>query len=282
MAQSRDDKPRSTPYRRGMNRPADPVSSEEAVPPGAIPAATLVIMRPASDGGHDEILLVKRATNMAFAAGAVVFPGGRVDPDDHVVAASHGFAHDPAEGAARVAALRETLEETGLAVGWDGLVEADIAAVRAELLGGVLLSRILANRSLRLDLDALVPFARWCPNFSEARTFDTRFYAVQAPEHRHELSVELAEHSQIFWQSAASALAQANQGAIRIIFPTRRNLEKLEYAADFQGILHHAAAFPIRLVTPWVETHDGETYLCIPDDLGYPVSREPLANVRRS
>src|SRR3546814_19912781 len=50
------------------------------VPEGAIPAATLVIMRPAPRAGPDELLMVKRATTMAFAAGAVVFPGGRIDP----------------------------------------------------------------------------------------------------------------------------------------------------------------------------------------------------------
>ena len=81
--------------------------------------------------------------------------------------------------------LRETIEETGLAVGWDGLRDREIAAVRRALLGGTLLSDILASRDERIALDALVPFARWCPNFKEARTFDTRFYAVPAPAHGH-------------------------------------------------------------------------------------------------
>src|SRR3546814_5386794 len=87
------------------------------VPEGAIPAATLVIMRPAPRAGPDEILMVKRATTMAFAAGAVVFPGRRNDPADYVVAARHGLAQGAVDGAARRAALRDALEETGLAVG---------------------------------------------------------------------------------------------------------------------------------------------------------------------
>src|SRR5690606_23990909 len=77
-------------------------------PASAIPAATLVIMRRSENGGPDEILMVKRSKTMAFAAGAVVFPGGRIDPDDYLVAAQHGFAEGDIEGAARVAALRET------------------------------------------------------------------------------------------------------------------------------------------------------------------------------
>lgn len=253
---------------------------DPALPEGAIPAATLVIMRPAADCGPDEILMVKRATNMAFAAGAVVFPGGRVDPDDYLVARRHGFA-DAAEGAARVAALRETLEETGLAVGWPGLGEGELAEVRQALLAGTLLSAILESRGERIALDSLVPFARWCPNFKEARTFDTRFYAVMAPPHGHELTVEEAEHSHIFWSSARETLAMADRGDVSVIFPTRRNLERLAGQHDFSSFAAHAGQFPVELVTPWIEDRDGQSHLCIPEHLGYPVTSEPFDRVRR-
>jgi 8-oxo-dGTP pyrophosphatase MutT (NUDIX family) len=252
------------------------------VPEGAIPAATLVIMRPSDHGGPDEILMVKRATNMAFAAGALVFPGGRIDPDDYLVAERHGFAPHDAEGAARVAALRETIEETGLAVGWDGLRDREIAAVRRALLGGTLLSDILASRDERIALDALVPFARWCPNFKEARTFDTRFYAVPAPAHGHELTVEEAEHSQIFWASAHATLAMAERGEASVIFPTRRNLERLAQRTDFEDFARHAEEYPIELITPWIEDRGGRPYLCIPEGLGYPVTSEAFERARRS
>src|SRR3990167_8946879 len=192
-----------------------PAAAAAVLPDGAIPAATLVIMRPPERGTSDEILMVKRSTTMAFAAGAVVFPGGRVDPDDYLVARPHGFAADEADGAARVAALRETLEETGLAVGWPTLADDEVAAVRQALLGGTLLSDILAARGdERIALESLVPFARWCPNFKEARTFDTRFYAVAAPPHSHELTVEEAEHSHIFWASAQDTLAKIGRAHV--------------------------------------------------------------------
>lgn len=225
--------------------------------------------------------MVKRSAAMVFAAGAVVFPGGRIDPDDHVVAARHGFAEGDIDGAARVAALRETLEETGLAVGWPALAEADVDAVRRALLEGRLLSDILRDRDERLRLSALVPFARWCPNFKETRTFDTRFYAVAAPAHSHELTVEAAEHSHIFWASAGATLAMADRGEVSIIFPTRRNLERLAQADDFTAFSAHAAAYPVDLVTPWIETREGGSHLCIPGHLGYPVTSEPFERVRR-
>lgn len=262
--------------------PADlPSAPPEILPEGAIPAATLVIMRPSASGGPDEILIVKRSATMAFAAGALVFPGGRVDPDDYLVARQHGADLAEADGAARVAALRETLEETGLAVGWSALVERDVAEVRQALLAGTLLSDILASRGDRIDLEALVPFARWCPNFKEARTFDTRFYAIAAPPHGHELTVEEAEHSHIFWASAKDTLAMADRGDASVIFPTRRNLERLAESAGFIDFSAHSAQFPVDLITPWIEEREGRSYLCIPDDLGYPVTSEAFDRVRR-
>lgn len=225
--------------------------------------------------------MVKRSQTMAFAAGAVVFPGGRIDPDDYLVARQHGFADGDPDGAARVAALRETLEETGLAVGWPTLGERDVEEVRRALLGETLLSDILAARAERIALDALVPFARWCPNFKEARTFDTRFYAVAAPPHGHELSVDEAEHSHIFWASAHATLDMADRGDVSVIFPTRRNLERLGQQPSFSRFTQHAGQFPVRLITPWIEERDGSTHLCIPDDLGYPVTSEPFERVRR-
>lgn len=264
-----------------MSDSLSPPKSAQAPRADAIPAATLVIMRPAANGGPDEILMVKRAANMVFAAGAVVFPGGRIDPDDYLVAQRHGFAEQDAEGAARVAAIRETLEETGLVVGWPTLPEKEVDAVRRALLADTLLSDILAGHGDRLALDALVPFARWCPNFKEARTFDTHFFAVQAPPHGHELTVEVAEHSQIFWASARDTLAMADRGDVSVIFPTRRNLERLGQAPDFASFSDHADAYPVELVTPWIEERDGQSCLCIPEHLGYPVTSEPFEHVRR-
>lgn len=264
-----------------MSSLVPPSPASENLPEGAIPAATLVIMRPSEGGGPDEILMVKRSTTMAFAAGAVVFPGGRVDPDDYLVARQHAPALDEADGAARVAALRETLEETGLAVGWPGLADAEVADARRALLAGTLLSDMLATRGDRIALDSFVPFARWCPNFKEARTFDTRFYAVAAPPHSQELTVEEAEHSHIFWASARETLAMADRGEVSVIFPTRRNLERLAQIPDFTGFADHSGQFPVELITPWIEDRDGEAFLCIPGHLGYPVTSESFERVRR-
>src|SRR6185369_8831284 len=80
-----------------------------------VPAATLVVFRRAAGGGPPELLMVERSAGMRFAAGAAVFPGGRIDPADHELADMAAPAHLPRdEAAARIAAIRETLEEAGL------------------------------------------------------------------------------------------------------------------------------------------------------------------------
>ena len=102
----------------------------------AIPAATVVIFRE-SESGPPELLMVERAKAMAFAGGALVFPGGRIDPGDHALAATLPDA--PQDAPARIAATRETIEETGLAIGLDPMPDADcLANIRDKLAGGAL------------------------------------------------------------------------------------------------------------------------------------------------
>src|SRR3546814_4143857 len=78
--------------------------------PDPIPAATLVLMRPAK-AGPPELLMMERVQSMAFADGALVFPGGRIDPEDRALAQAIGGGVDQA--AARVAAIRETIARSG-------------------------------------------------------------------------------------------------------------------------------------------------------------------------
>src|SRR5689334_3935018 len=94
-----------------------------------IPAATLVLMR-ARAKGSPEVLVMERTGGMAFAAGALVFPGGRIDAADIEAAAGLGVP----DAAARIAAIRETIEETGLA---PGLAPAPSPALAAALRAGL-------------------------------------------------------------------------------------------------------------------------------------------------
>lgn len=245
----------------------------------AIPAATLVLFRPGAGG--PEHLFVERAATMAFAAGAVVFPGGRVDGGD-VALAAHYPELDADDAAARIAAIRETLEEAGLLVGSRTLLDAAATErMRRQLLDGMPFADVLAGAGVTLNLDTLVPFARWWPKLHASRIFDTRFYIARADPNAAEATVDETENVRLFWARAADALAAADAGRISMIFPTRRNLERLAQFSDFAAAERQARAIAPDTIHPWVEDRDGERYLCIPEDRGYPVCMERLETAAR-
>src|SRR5690606_10020949 len=93
-------------------------------------AATLIIVR--RDSAKPQVLMGQRHANHKFMPNKFVFPGGRVDPADSRVRPVEDLRADvsqlllarmrgtPSQNRARalaMAAIRETFEETGLAVG---------------------------------------------------------------------------------------------------------------------------------------------------------------------
>lgn len=246
--------------------------------PAPIPAATLVLMRPSLDG-PPKLLMMERTRTMAFAAGALVFPGGRIDPDDEALAERIGGNFDHA--AARIAAIRETLEETGLAPAFTPSPVPELATqLRQELEEGAPFSALVEAQGLSLDLGKLTPFARWCPTFRTARRFDTMFFVAEAPEGA--VTAAQAEALRTFWATADEVLGEAGSGRARIIFPTRRNLERLARFASIEEARTDAQRNGVRKIVPWIEEREDGQWLCIPDDLGYPVTAEPLETARRT
>ena len=81
----------------------------------ARPAATIMLLRDGAAG--IEVFMVVRHHAIDFAAGALVFPGGRVEDADHDLAAGDCPNPDGLDTDAlafRVAAIRETFEECGV------------------------------------------------------------------------------------------------------------------------------------------------------------------------
>ena len=253
----------------------------------ATPAATLVVFRHNPAGGPAQILMVERSGSMSFAGGATVFPGGKVDPADLDLAEALRFAArldlEIADVAGRIAAVRETLEETGLAVGLTGVIDAARAVdARAMLLETGRLQNVLEAFDWTLDFDALVPFARWWPRHRNMRVFDTRFYLANLGTGAVEVTADTTENRHLFWASAAEALRLADEKAIKIIFPTRRNLERLAQFRDFCAARDDALATPIVIITPSIELRGDERWLVIPAGVGYPVDGEPLSAADRA
>jgi 8-oxo-dGTP pyrophosphatase MutT (NUDIX family) len=214
---------------------------------------------------------------MAFAAGALVFPGGRIDEADRRLGSEMGLG----DGAA-IAAIRETIEETAVPVGLAPVPDyRTVLGLQSELAEEADFAALLARANLELDASTLTPFARWVPKFHAVRRFDTLFFVAEAPTGDWQPNVITGECSGAYWLSATEALEREARGEARLIFPTRRNLERLAQHSNFAEIRADALAHPIEPVTPWVEERGGEKFITIPDHLGYPVTEERLDGLWR-
>ena len=243
----------------------------------AIPAATLILVRDRI-GEPPELLMVERAAGMAFAAGAWVFPGGRIDEEDRIM----GLSHDPDLGGARVAAIRETIEETAIPAGLSPMTWAGtMHEVQAQLVAGARFSDVLEECGLQLDLGALTPFARWVPRFHAKRRFDTLFFVARSPEGDWLPRVIEGECTGASWVTATDVLERDRTGELQLIFPTRRTLERLAQHSSFEEILADAGAHAIEPISPWLEEKDGERFITIPEGIGYPVTQERLDGLWR-
>lgn len=260
-------------------------STAPATPSQGIPAATIIIFRDCPDGGAPQVLMTVRSRTMTFAGGMAVFPGGRVDPEDFALgeeaAADSGLAPD--EAAHQIAAIRETLEETGLALGLTGDISAETAsAARAMLEEVKALAPVLKSFDWRLDLDQIVPFARWFPkNEKLSRVYDTRFYLANLGTGAVDVSIDHSENTKLFWVSAQGALDMAEGGEIKLIFPTRRNLERLALFASFEEARAQAEAIAVKTIVPKIDDSTGKPMLTIMEDAGYPITAELLETVAR-
>jgi 8-oxo-dGTP pyrophosphatase MutT (NUDIX family) len=256
-------------------------------------AATVVLLRPAGAGAGVEVLMLRRVAAMKFAPGAYVFPGGSVDPADYEAAVGwHG--PDPAEFGGRLgasaemaralvcAAVRETFEEAGvlLAGAPDGgpvadpsgpSWEADRAALAA---GAVTLAELLSRRGLVLRADLLVPWARWITPEGEPRRFDARFFAAALPAGQRATG-HAAESDHIAWLRPGDAIESARAGQISMLPPTATTLHDVAVAGAVDGddavagILGRRPV--IEPVVPRLVLEDGQAWLYVPDEVGYPL-----------
>ena len=232
-------------------------------------AASLIVMRDRASG-PPEVLIIQRSAALAFAGGAYAFPGGRIDPEDRALAERCCPALDPDDGAARIAAARETLEEAAIAIGHPPASSDETA-----LAGG--LAARLSSGACTFDCDAFVPFARWLPHLGIKRRFDTRFFLAAAPAVDVDPIADGGETSATFWASAETILARCAAGDGWALFPTRRLLERLARFASFAEAREDALGLPQRVITPEIVSREDGYWLQIPDDAGYPITTEIMA-----
>lgn len=205
------------------------------------PAATVVVLRPRDTGSYD-VLMVRRNDNVAFMAGAYVFPGGRVDDTDTA-------ADAPSDAwPSRFADLTPGDEQT---------------------------YRLAAARELReeaqviVDPADLVPLAHWVTPEIEIRRFDTRFFLVRVP------AGQVARHDEgettaLEWLHPAEAIRAAAEGTIMLPPPTFTTLKRLARYASIDDALAAARQQRIVRVQPMLIKTGEHTILTLPGDPTYP------------
>lgn len=210
---------------------SDPRAPADA-PADPIPAATVVLLRDGDDG--IETLMLRRDANLAFAGGAWVFPGGRVDPDDHP--RGRLAADDDADlqlTAARHAAVREAMEEAGLGV----------------------------------DPAALVWFAHWTPESAVPRRFATWFFAARAPAGSVVIDDgEIRDHE---WVAPAEVLRRHEVGEIQLLPPTWMTLTLLRGRTSVDDALRDMDDAPPTIYVTKIGRRDERVAAMWDGDAGY-------------
>jgi 8-oxo-dGTP pyrophosphatase MutT (NUDIX family) len=248
------------------------------------PASTILLLRDSTaTEGEIEVFMMVRHYEIDFNSGALVFPGGSVDNNDQEIIASPelysgGEGLDPGALSFRIAAIRETFEESGILLarpqGSNGLVDAKRAAAieaahRAALCEGkTTFSKVLSDNALLLALDELVPYAHWITPEGMPKRFDTWFFLAAAPPEQAGAH-DGKESTDSIWLSPREAVAGGESGRFKLPFPTTRNLIRLGKQASVRAALDDSRGRPVVTVMPVMTKLNGGRQLCIPREAGY-------------
>ena len=230
-----------------------------------------------------EVFMVVRHHQIDFASGALVFPGGSIDADDHAIAKDtslfNGGAGLDALGIAfRIGAIRETFEECGILLAREMGSSALVSAAHADAIadkhrvalnkGERTFSDIVATEGIVLALDLLVPFAHWITPAGVPKRFDTHFYLAVAP------ADQLGAHDghesvDSVWVRPNEAVEGAKTGKFKLVFATERNLIKLGKQATTASSLDAARKGSVVTVCPEIIRGEKTRQLKIPAEAGY-------------
>ncbi len=261
---------------------SDNDSSAESNRP--IPAATTMLVRDGDAG--IEVFMVARHQKIDRFAGALVFPGGKIEPRDN-----EAGLRDYCRGqekwsnevlSLRVAAVREAFEESGVLLARDRKTGATLDADRMSELQGyrveleedhTTLLTLIREEHLELATDELVPFSRWTTPPVSVKRFDTHFFLAPVP-----IDYQLLhcgrETVDSLWSTPRQLLADAESGSWNIAFPTRANLSRLGMFETTREAIRASSEQPPKTVSPHVERSDQGTTVSIPADAGFPVHRQ--------
>ncbi|KAK3986060.1 nucleoside diphosphate-linked moiety X motif 19, mitochondrial [Cladorrhinum sp. PSN332] len=224
---------------------------KKSPPPAAAvprPSSSVVLLSPTN-----QVLLLKRVQTSSSFASAHVFPGGNLD------AKHDGEVGDPGDleryhrdcAAYRMAAVRETFEETGMLLAFKGDVgnNKEVLRVDEEVRergrrdvhsGAEGFGQFVERLGGRADVDGLIPFTRWITPPNMKKRFTTQMYVYMMPfEAEAAGTVEGGtvvvpthdgglEHTELAFNDVGVWLEQAKKGEVTLYPPQFYILSVLE------------------------------------------------------
>jgi 8-oxo-dGTP pyrophosphatase MutT (NUDIX family) len=180
-------------------------------------AATAICVRDGRDG-DPEVLVVERSAASRFLPGYVAFPGGAVEPADASSAArwfgNGGEVH-------RAAAIRELIEEVGLAMTAGGLIRSGSHQQVDEMPPAA---------------DRLVEICHWVAPEEVPIRFDARYFVVSAGPGL-EPEPDGAEVVRAWWTSPRALLAEWVAGARKLYWPTWFTVSELAACTSVDTVI---------------------------------------------
>lgn len=240
------------------------------------PAATVMLL---DDRPELHVLMLRRTAKVVFAPDNWVFPGGRVDPEDHADDLDQLFSGLTDAEASRVlevpqgglawwlAACRETLEEAGLLLA-SGDAKVDVAQLRSHVEADEsVFADLLLERGLVLDATAVEEVARFITPLGSPRRFDARFFVARTPPGQEPLQDD-GEIVDWAWIRPQDALDKWAAGEMTMMSPTVRMVACLARYQSADEVLVAAARRleykRVRVVDP-----NGAYQVVLPGEPGY-------------
>ena len=171
-------------------------------------AASVIVARGGNAGL--EVLVLERGAASRFLPGYVAFPGGATDETDAALAERwFGTAGE----SARACAVRELLEEVGLALTSDGLVESVDRSIES-----------LSPSPPRVE--QLAEIAHWIAPPQVPVRFDARYYAVRAPVGLRVVP-DGGETADAWWASPRELIEDWSAGRRALFWPTYYTMREI-------------------------------------------------------
>jgi 8-oxo-dGTP pyrophosphatase MutT (NUDIX family) len=228
-------------------------NSPDSAPLNIRPAATVILIR--EKKGNLQVYLMKRSSKSGFMAGKFVFPGGKLDSNDHlfhIFSKNCDLKRDEIGGrfgpelsdeqalAYCVAAIRETLEEAGVLLACtDQTPIKDLNQIQRLRLTAKRdkdwLVRLVREEHWCLSISALSSWSHWITPAQMKHRFDTRFFLAEMPTDQN-CRPDARETVQGLWLSPEEALAANLSGEVSLSPPTLVSLHELLNYPNLEGL----------------------------------------------